>query len=83
MKVNLSKPVIKQLNKLPELVRRKCIYKIRELVGLYTDHLNIRKLSNREGYRLRVGDYRVIYQLDKLKDELVVMSVGHRRDVYE
>ncbi|MDP9456661.1 MAG: hypothetical protein CYG60_23830 [Actinobacteria bacterium] len=40
------------------------------------------ELRGREGRRLRVGDYRVIYEVDD--DELIVtvLGVGHRRDVY-
>lgn len=43
---------------------------------------NCRKLVNRIGYRIRVGDYRVIYQVE---DELLlvyVFKLGHRRDVF-
>lgn len=33
-------------------------------------------------YRLRVGDYRIVYQANDPKQQLLVLSVGHRRDVY-
>ena len=33
-------------------------------------------------YRLRVGDYRIIYQLDGGKPILLVVHVGHRKEVY-
>ena len=33
-------------------------------------------------YRLRVGDYRVLYGIDDLKRMVAVVAVGHRRDVY-
>ena len=42
-----------------------------------------RKLSGRDAFRVRVGDYRILYQI---KDEVllvVVVTIGHRRDVYE
>jgi mRNA interferase RelE/StbE len=41
-----------------------------------------RKLSDREGWRLRVGDYRVIYEKDDEQRTVTVLQVGHRRDVY-
>lgn len=41
-----------------------------------------RKLSGREGWRIRVGDYRVIYEIDDAAEEVTVLDVGHRRDVY-
>jgi mRNA interferase RelE/StbE len=34
-------------------------------------------------YRLRVGDYRVIYEFNVEKNELYLITVGHRRDVYK
>jgi mRNA interferase RelE/StbE len=41
-----------------------------------------RKLSDREGWRLRVGDYRVIYEIDDEQRTVTVLQVGHRRDIY-
>ena len=41
-----------------------------------------RKLVGRDGWRIRVGDYRVIYQLDDLARTVLVLHVGHRRDIY-
>ena len=40
------------------------------------------KLSGREGWRIRVGDYRVIYTIDDAKKEVVIYAIGHRREVY-
>jgi mRNA interferase RelE/StbE len=42
-----------------------------------------RKLVGRDGWRVRVGSYRVIYQIDDEKQQVTVLHVGHRRDVYE
>ena len=41
-----------------------------------------RKLSGRAGWRIRVGDYRVIYEVDDSAAEVTVLHIGHRRDVY-
>ena len=41
-----------------------------------------RKLQGREGWRLRVGDYRAIYEIDDEAREVLVVAVGHRRDIY-
>jgi mRNA interferase RelE/StbE len=40
------------------------------------------KLSGREGWRIRVGQYRVIYEIQDRIRVLTVLDVGHRRDVY-
>ncbi len=43
---------------------------------------NARKLAGRTGWRYRVGNYRVIYEIDDQKRTITVLHVGHRRDVY-
>ena len=40
------------------------------------------KLSGADFYRIRVGDYRVIYQVQERQVIVLVLRVGHRRDVY-
>ena len=40
------------------------------------------KLSGRDGWRIRVGDYRVVYEIDDKAHTVTVQHVGHRRDVY-
>ncbi len=41
-----------------------------------------RKLTGRAGVRIRVGDYRVIYEVDDAARSVTILHVGHRRDVY-
>jgi mRNA interferase RelE/StbE len=40
------------------------------------------KWSGREGWRIREGNYRVVYELDDDRRLVLVLHVGHRRDVY-
>ena len=40
------------------------------------------KLTGREEWRLRIGRYRVIYEIDDKEETVTVFHVGHRRDVY-
>lgn len=41
------------------------------------------RMEGIDAYRLRVGDYRVIYQVDVARNEIVLVAIGHRRDVYK
>ena len=40
------------------------------------------KLSGRDGWRIRIGDYRVIYEINDNLRTVTVLDVGHRRDIY-
>jgi len=42
-----------------------------------------KKLKGEDAYRIRVGDYRVIYEIDDGKIIVTVVSVGHRKDIYK
>ena len=42
-----------------------------------------RPLRGRPGYRLRVGDYRIIYTIKERTLLVLVIAIGHRRDVYQ
>lgn len=48
-------------------------------------HPNIKSLKgNLAGYyRYRVGDYRIVYHIDDQKQHVVVLTIAHRREVYE
>ncbi|HRQ38873.1 MAG TPA: type II toxin-antitoxin system RelE/ParE family toxin [Chloroflexota bacterium] len=41
-----------------------------------------KKLSGQTGYRIRVGDYRVLYEIDDDANRVTVYRVKHRREVY-
>jgi mRNA interferase RelE/StbE len=41
------------------------------------------KLTGRPGWRIRVGDYRIIYEIDDSKGTVTVLAIGNRRDIYD
>jgi len=41
-----------------------------------------KKLHNEKGYRIRIGDYRVLYEVDDRKKSVIIYKIAHRRDVY-
>ena len=42
----------------------------------------VKKLRGSAGYRIRVGDYRVLYTVDSPKKEICISAIGHRKEVY-
>jgi len=81
-KVEFSKPASKQFKKLPANLQGRIQIKIDEL-ATEPRHDGVKKLKDRENaYRIKVGDYRILY---KIIDDILLITViriGHRRDVY-
>ena len=44
---------------------------------------NSQKLEVSIGYRIRIGDYRVIYLINKKDQTITIIKIGHRRDIYK
>jgi mRNA interferase RelE/StbE len=42
-----------------------------------------KKLKGEDAYRIRIGDYRVIYEINDDRIIVTVVSVGHRKDIYK
>ena len=78
----LIKPsAAKELEALPPKDRRKITTRIEGLAREPRPH-GCEKLSGLEQYRVRQGDYRVVYSIDDEIHAVLVVKVGHRRDVY-
>ena len=41
-----------------------------------------KKLTARDGWRIRVNDYRVVYEIDDKEKTVTILAVKHRRDAY-
>jgi len=44
---------------------------------------NSQKLEGSDGYRIRIGDYRVVYIINKENQTITIIKIGHRRDIYK
>ncbi|HEY9125250.1 MAG TPA: type II toxin-antitoxin system mRNA interferase toxin, RelE/StbE family [Bacteroidales bacterium] len=42
-----------------------------------------KKLKGEDAYRIRIGDYRIIYEIDDTIIVVTVVSVGHRKEIYK
>ncbi len=78
----LSKKAQKQLDKLPNRIVEPILTAISSLEENPRPN-GYKKLKGREAYRIRTGDYRIIYSV--FDDELIVdvITLGHRKDIYE
>ncbi|MCW5559022.1 MAG: type II toxin-antitoxin system RelE/ParE family toxin [Verrucomicrobiae bacterium] len=69
------------LERLPQMVREQVLVKVREL-GRRLESFPHERLQGRAEFRLRVGDYRVIYSFELSRNILYLHLVAHRREVY-
>ncbi len=70
----------KQLEKL-EKVNQERIIKSLERIRIRPE-THITKLVGDPAYKLRVGDYRVILEIEKDKLIILVLMIGHRKNIY-
>jgi mRNA interferase RelE/StbE len=59
------------------LVRRKI-----DSMGLRLATFQHYRMTGSDKYRLRIGDYRLIYRFDLVQGEIYLVAIGHRREIY-
>ena len=72
----------KQLGKIPPPHFNRIIKAIHELSG-NPRPAGYRKLTSRPGYRIRIGDYRVLYNIEDKILTVFVIDIGHRKAIYD
>lgn len=79
-----SKEAVKTLQRIPRNIAHLIREKLEEIaVDPFGSHPNAKKLQGREGYRLRVGDWRVIYTIQNQQLLIIVLKVASRGEVYK
>lgn len=78
-----TKSFDKALAKLPVNWQRRIVAKIKEVAAdPYASNNNLGKLQGRDGYKLRIGNWRVIYDLHDDRRVMQVLEVGPRGGIY-
>jgi mRNA interferase RelE/StbE len=80
--VEITKKASKEIAKLPSSIARRVL---KAIAALADDPrpAGVRKLQTVEAtYRVRVGDYRIVYTINDRELVVLVVKVGNRRDVY-
>ncbi len=82
MKVFLSTKADQQLRKLPTPFYKILISRIENLIQEPFPSQS-QKLAGRPGWRIRVGDYRILYAVKLKAKEITILSVAYRREAYK
>jgi mRNA interferase RelE/StbE len=82
-KILFTKSADRALRRLPRDLSQRIRERLNAIaVDPYAQHPNVTKLHNRPGYRLRVGDWRVIYEIEGEELTILVLRIGPRGEVY-
>ncbi|HDD45306.1 MAG TPA: type II toxin-antitoxin system RelE/ParE family toxin [Candidatus Desulfofervidus auxilii] len=82
-KIIYAKSVVKDLKR----INRKNLEKIKEEIEELKNFPNISQIKHLTNhpladYRLRIGNYRVLFNVDWKKKEIHILKIGHRKEVY-
>ena len=81
-KLIYSQKAAKQLEKLDRNIQERILHAL-ERLRLRPESCDIKKLVGTDGYRMRVGDYRIIFDMEKEKMLVFVLKMGHRKNIYD
>jgi mRNA interferase RelE/StbE len=80
--VQWARKTLKQLEKLDRAAQKKIVIAVTKLADNPRPH-SVKSLVTRPGeYRIRVGDYRVVYEIHDDRLVVLVVAVAHRREAY-
>jgi mRNA interferase RelE/StbE len=81
--VAFTKQAAKTLQRIPGDIAKTIRLRIDQIAeDPFASHLIVTKLQSRDGYRLRLGDWRIIYDIQKGKVLILVLKIGLRGEVY-
>jgi mRNA interferase RelE/StbE len=81
-RVLIPRPVQKQLDSLPSVALTKILQRLQELEENPRPIGCVKLKGYVQEYRIRVGDYRVRYEINDEQQIVVLLLVKHRKDVY-
>jgi mRNA interferase RelE/StbE len=79
-RVEISRRAAKAVSSLDKPLRRKILAAIEALSG-DPRPVGCRKLAGQQAWRIRVGDYRIIYEIHDQVLLVIVIDIGHRREI--
>ncbi|MBK1840817.1 type II toxin-antitoxin system RelE/ParE family toxin [Azospirillum sp. YIM B02556] len=81
--IRYTAAVLKALRRIPRNVADLIRQKMQEVAAESATTRSVKKLKGRDGYRLRVGDWRVVYDIEDGALVLIVIDVGPRGGIYD
>ncbi|OGC04014.1 hypothetical protein A2276_05295 [candidate division WOR-1 bacterium RIFOXYA12_FULL_43_27] len=79
--IEITGPAEKELKKYPSKFQDRLVARILGL-GNQPRPFGCKKLHGSEYYRIRIGDYRVVYSIRDNDKQVKILDIGHRKDIY-
>jgi mRNA interferase RelE/StbE len=81
-KIKVKKSAAKALKKIPKADRKRIVHKIDSLAENPLSPDTTKMKGNNPFHKIRVGDYRIVYEIQEDVLLILIVKVGHRKDIY-
>ena len=81
-KINIKPSALKDLDSLPDKEVKKISIRLMQLKD-NPRPIGVQKLSDQEGYRIRSGNYRILFEVNDESGSVLIYRIKHRKKVYK
>ena len=81
-RIQIKPPASRDLDTLPDKEVQKILSRIAQLQE-EPRPIGVQKLTNEEGYRIRSGNYRILFEIDETIKTILIYRIKHRKDAYK
>jgi len=81
-KIEFKKAAVKELDSISKKYIKKILTKIKDLAVNPRPNGSV-KLTNREQYRIRQGNYRILYSIEDYRLVIFIVKIAHRKNIYK
>ncbi len=84
MKYYFKPSALRDLKKLPKNIRKRILDKLDFYMKKDNPFIFAKPIKDKTlgDYRFRIGDYRVIFDYDSKQNIIIILKIGHRKDIY-
>jgi mRNA interferase RelE/StbE len=81
-RIEVKRSAAKTLKKIPKANRKRIVDKIDSLAESLPNPDTTKMKGNNPFHKVRVGDYRIVYEIQEDVLVILVVKIGHRKDIY-
>jgi len=81
-KINIKPSALKDLDSLPDKEVKKISIRLMQLKD-EPRPIGVQKLSAQEGYRIRSGNYRILFEINDESENVFIYRIKHRKESYK